>query len=67
MAEAVTVSAPDIQGLLSAARLPSMPQILLKLLEVCQSETAGMADIAKLVANDAALTARILGVANSAA
>lgn len=63
MAQAAT----DMQGLLSAARLPSMPQILLKLLDLCQSDSAGVTDIAKLVANDAALTARILGVANSAA
>lgn len=44
-----------------------MPQILLKLLELCQSEDAGMAELAKLIANDAGMTTKILNVANSAA
>lgn len=49
------------------ARLPALPQILLKLLELCQADRAGMAEIAKLIANDPAMTVRILNVANSAA
>ena len=44
-----------------------MPQILLKLLELCQTDGAGMAEMAKLVANDAGMTIKILSVANSAA
>ena len=57
----------DIRSRLMAARLPAMPQILLKLLEHCQVDGAGMGEMAKLVANDAAVTAKILQVANSAA
>jgi putative nucleotidyltransferase with HDIG domain len=57
----------DMRELLTAARLPTMPQILMKLLQICQSDDADMVDIAKLIATDTALTARILGVANSAA
>ena len=44
-----------------------MPQILLKLLELCQSEDAGMAELARLVANDAGMTTKVVTVANSAA
>ena len=57
----------DIRNRLLVARLPAMPQILLKLLELCQTDRAGMADMAKLVANDPGITHRILNVANSAA
>jgi putative nucleotidyltransferase with HDIG domain len=57
----------DIRQRLLAARLPAMPQILLKLLELCQADGAGMAEIAKLVANDAAMSTKVLQVANSAA
>lgn len=57
----------DIRNRLMAARLPAMPQILLKLLQLCQADGAGMAEIARLVANDAGMAARLLQVANSAA
>lgn len=57
----------DIRNRLLVARLPSMPQILLKLIELCQADEAGMAELAKLIANDAGMTAKVLGVANSAA
>ncbi len=57
----------DIRNRLLVARLPSMPQILVKLIELCQADEAGMTELAKLIANDASMTARILGVANGAA
>lgn len=57
----------DIRNRLLVARLPAIPQILLKLLELCQSEDTGMAELAKLIANDVGMTTRILDVANSAA
>jgi HD-like signal output (HDOD) protein/signal transduction histidine kinase len=44
-----------------------MPQILLKLLALCEADEAGMAELAKLIGNDAGMTARVLTVANSAA
>lgn len=44
-----------------------MPQILLKLIELCEADEAGMSELAKLIANDAGMTAKVLGVANSAA
>lgn len=57
----------DIRNRLLLARLPAMPQILLKLLELCQADEAGMAELAKLIANDAGMTTKVLSVANSAA
>ncbi|MFZ4625620.1 MAG: HDOD domain-containing protein [Rhodoferax sp.] len=57
----------DIRNRLLMARLPTMPQILLKLLELCQADEAGMAELAELIANDASITARVMRVANSAA
>ncbi len=57
----------DIRNRLLVARLPSMPQILLKLIELCQADDAGMAELAKLIGNDAAMASKVLSVANSAA
>lgn len=57
----------DIRNKLLVARLPAMPQILLKLMDLCQDEDAGMAEIAKLVANDAGMASRMMNIANSAA
>ena len=57
----------DIRNRLLVARLPAMPQILLKLLQMCQADEVGMTELAKLIANDAAMTTRVLQVANSAA
>jgi len=57
----------DIQNRLLVARLPAMPQVLLKLIELCQTDEAGMSELAKLIENDAGMTNRVLQVANSAA
>jgi len=57
----------DIRNKLLVARLPAMPQILLKLMELCQDDDAGMAEIARLVANDAGMASRMMNIANSAA
>jgi putative nucleotidyltransferase with HDIG domain len=60
-------SAQDIRNRMLVARLPAMPQILLKLIELCHCEEAGMNELAKLIANDAGMTTKVLNVANSAA
>jgi len=39
----------DIRSRLLVARLPSPPQTLLKLLTLCQSEDAGIAELAALI------------------
>ena len=57
----------DIRNRLLVARLPSPPQTLLKLLDLCQSEEAGIHELAALIANDPALSAKVLMVAHSAA
>lgn len=57
----------DIRQLLSVARLPAMPHVLIKLIAFCQDEDARLDDLADLISKDAAVTMRILGAANSAA
>jgi HD-like signal output (HDOD) protein/signal transduction histidine kinase len=49
------------------ARLPAMPQILIKLLAHLQADDLGMPELAALVAKDAGMTGKILTVANSSA
>ncbi|MEO7494849.1 MAG: HDOD domain-containing protein [Massilia sp.] len=44
-----------------------MPQILIKLIEHLQADDLGMQELAALVAKDAGMTGKILGVANSSA
>jgi len=57
----------DIRNRLLIARLPAMPQILIKLIGHLQADDIGMKELADLVANDAGMTARLLSVANSSA
>lgn len=57
----------DIRDRLLAARLPAMPQVLLKLLALCRTDSAAIPEYAELVAKDAGMAGRILGVANSSA
>lgn len=58
---------PPIRDRLLAARLPAVPQVLLKLLALCRSDAASIADYSQLVAKDAGLAGRVLAIANSAA
>ena len=57
----------DIRNRLLIARLPAMPQILIKLIEHLQADDLGMAELAALVAKDAGMTGKVLAVANSSA
>ncbi|MGO4378990.1 HDOD domain-containing protein [Pseudoduganella sp. RAF19] len=57
----------DIRNRLLIARLPAMPQILIKLIELLQADDAGMPELAALIAKDAGMTSKILSVANSSA
>jgi HD-like signal output (HDOD) protein/signal transduction histidine kinase len=57
----------DIRNRLLIARLPAMPQILIKLLAHLQADDLGMPELAALVAKDAGMTGKILSVANSSA
>lgn len=47
--------------------LPSVPQILTKLLETLQDENSGLEQLANLIEMDVVISARVLEVANSAA
>jgi HD-like signal output (HDOD) protein/signal transduction histidine kinase len=57
----------DIRNRLLIARLPAMPQILIKMLAHLQADDLGMTELAALVAQDAGMTGKILSVANSSA
>ncbi|MGW8394868.1 HDOD domain-containing protein [Pseudoduganella sp. HUAS MS19] len=57
----------DIRNRLLIARLPAMPQILIKLIELLQADDAGMPELAALIAKDAGIASKILAVANSSA
>lgn len=57
----------DIRSRLLAARLPSPPQTLLKLLSLCQDDDVDIRALADLIASDPALSAKVLLVAHSAA
>jgi len=57
----------DIRNRLLIARLPAMPQILVKLIEHLQADDLGMPELAALIGKDAGMTAKLLAVANSSA
>jgi putative nucleotidyltransferase with HDIG domain len=63
----VNQSPEDIHERLLVARLPSPPQTLIRLMLLCQSDDAGMAELSDLIANDPGLAAKVLSVAHSAA
>lgn len=60
-------SSQAIRDRLLAARLPAMPQILFKLIGLCQKNEVGMGEMAELVSQDVGITTKIMNVANSAA
>jgi len=59
-------SVQGIRDRLAVVRLPAMPQILVKLLALCQTHGAGMAEMSRLIANDAGMAVKVLQAANSA-
>ncbi|QEM67639.1 HDOD domain-containing protein [Geobacter sp. FeAm09] len=52
---------------IEAIQLPSMPQVLLRFLSATNDDQTSMADLARVVEQDPALSARVLTVANSPA
>ena len=50
---------------LEMEKLPSLPHILVKMLEVCHDDNADFQQISRIVAQDAAITGRVLALANS--
>ena len=59
--------AQEITRLIDTDRLvlPTMPEMAIRVREVAEDRDSGIADLAKVISNDAALTARIIKVANS--
>ena len=55
----------DIHKQLATAKLPSLPQVLLELMSLCDRDDVGMAEICAAVAKDAGVAARIVSIANS--
>ncbi len=51
---------------LLTARLPALPQVLLRFLELCRREDAELEDMARLIAQDPAMAAKVLALASSA-
>jgi HD-like signal output (HDOD) protein len=49
----------------AARNLPTLPQVLLKLIEACRNDEKTIRDIAQIIGGDSALSARILGIVNS--
>lgn len=57
----------DLRGKLTLARLPTMPQILLRLLDLCHRDDVNLTDLAALISRDAGMAAKIFAVSSSAA
>lgn len=57
----------DIRNQLLIARLPAMPQMLIRLIAHLQADDLGMQELAALLATDPGMTGKILAVANSSA
>lgn len=45
--------------------LPTLPEVSLRVREVAQDDNAGVADLSRVISNDAAISARIIKVCNS--
>lgn len=50
---------------IDATHLPSLPHVLLKLLEVCHNEDSTFEDLAKIIYKDTALSAKLMSAVNS--
>lgn len=55
-----------LRSRLSLAGLPSIPQVLVRLLELFQSDTTSFKEIAEYIQQDVAMTARVISIASSA-
>ncbi len=60
-----TIVPEVVDRILDRAELPSLPEAALRLLELCRDERVGTQEIVKVLELDAALSARLLRVANS--
>lgn len=56
----------DIRSKLPLERLPMMPQVLVRLLDLCHRDNVNFNDIADVIQRDAGMAAKIIAVASSA-
>jgi two-component system, cell cycle response regulator len=56
----------DLNQILEKAKIPTLPVVAQKLVELCKDDRAAFADFARLIESDPGLASRILRVANSA-
>ena len=56
----------DIRSKLSLARLPMMPQVLVRLLDLCHRDEVNFSDIADVIRRDTGMSAKIISIASSA-
>jgi len=61
----MTVNSDTIFEELKVNKLPSLPHILVEMLAACQSSTANFQQISDIISRDAAVTARVISLANS--
>jgi putative nucleotidyltransferase with HDIG domain len=62
----LAADAIGMRSKLSLVRLPMMPQVLISLLDIYHRDDISLADVAHIVRRDAAISAKIIAVANSA-
>jgi len=60
-----TDSSQFINGIDTSKHLPTLPHILLKLVEACKGEPDTMKEISQIISKDTALSARIIRLVNS--
>ena len=58
-------SLPFFDRIKTSKNLPSLPQILLKLIELCNSEESTVKDISQIIIKDPSLSAKIVNMASS--
>jgi putative nucleotidyltransferase with HDIG domain len=63
----MSVSEHHILNKLSATRLPTISQVLVKLLSLCQDDRASITELAKLIWQEPTMAQKILSVANNSA
>ncbi|MBK8743372.1 HDOD domain-containing protein [Propionivibrio sp.] len=56
----------DIRSKLPLERLPMMPQVLVRLLDLCHRDNVNFSDLAEVIHRDPGMTAKIIAVASSA-
>jgi len=66
MAETMDIPESLQQRLKACRTLPSVPTVVVEILDLCEEEDVGVAEIAKVLVRDPALSAKVLKVSNSA-